>query len=574
MFDARVSVLAGQRWRCPSGVAVVAVMVVVVMSVLTACTTPPDAGPPDDGMAVSIDWAVGVLEVVSGASDCAALTVARSGPVGDVTLGVEGPLPPGVSVSFSPEVLGPGETTSRLTVTADAASVADHVDLTVVAVAAITEAKAALTLIVSRLLVMGRVVDGDGHAIPAVGVEAQGHTDVTGLDGSFLLPDIAVPYDVTPASRSLRVVHRYDGLTSPEPELVMFEPRFSSPDRYQAVASGLVLDGDPVPPGELVTICAEAVDANVDSPVARRAGMVPGAAHARPSHPTRRRLRAAAWARQAPAVTAPAGRRRSRASRNPTTAVATCARKNTTKRPTTSAIGQPSATGLPSRSERVDPRPAQTLNFGEYRQAMRRIVAQEYMTLDGVMQAPGGPDEDTSNQFPYGGWTAPFGGGDDPRAKQFMANVLAPADLLLGRKTFEIFESYWPDHAENWPGVMDVTKYVVSTTLDENEVADSRWPNSKLLRSTDEVEELRRSEGSHLKMWGSSVLVQSLLARGLIDELVLMTYPVLLGTGKRLFADRAEAGSYRLLESVVTSHGVYLAHYERAGRVQTGTVGE
>ena len=268
MFDARVSVPAGQRWWCRSGMTVVAGMVVAMMSVLIACTAPPDAGLPDDGMAVSLDLAVGVLEVVSGASESAALTVARSGPVGDVTLGVVGPLPAGVSVSFSPEFLGPGETTSTLTVTADAASEADHVELTVLATAGVTEAKAALTLIVSRLLVIGRVLDGDGNAIPAVAVEAQGHTDVTGLDGSFLLPDIAVPYAVTLASRSLRVVHRYDGLTSSEPELVMFEPRYSSPDRYQAVVSGLVLDGDPVPPGELVTICAEAVDANVDRPVA------------------------------------------------------------------------------------------------------------------------------------------------------------------------------------------------------------------------------------------------------------------------------------------------------------------
>src|SRR5690554_4117669 len=174
---------------------------------------------------------------------------------------------------------------------------------------------------------------------------------------------------------------------------------------------------------------------------------------------------------------------------------------------------------------------------------MRKIVAQEFITLDGVIQAPGGPEEDTSKNFPFGGWTAPFGGSDDSEASRFMSNVLAPADLLLGRRTFEIFEAYWPDHADNWAGVMDVTKYVVSTTLDESRVADSRWPNSELLKRTDDVEALKRFDGSQLKIWGSSVLVQSLLERDLVDELVLMTYPVVLGTGKRLFADGSMTGT-------------------------------
>lgn len=205
---------------------------------------------------------------------------------------------------------------------------------------------------------------------------------------------------------------------------------------------------------------------------------------------------------------------------------------------------------------------------------MRKIVAQEFITLDGVIQAPGGPEEDPTQNFPYGGWTAPFGGSGDSQGSQFMSNVLAPADLLLGRKTFEIFEGYWPDHADNWPGVMDVTKYVVSTTMDESRVANSRWPNSKLLKSTDDVEALKRSDGSQLKVWGSSVLVQSLMERDLVDELVLITYPVVLGTGKRLFAEGAHAGTYSLTDGVVASNGVFLAHYGRAGEVKTGTVGE
>jgi dihydrofolate reductase len=155
-----------------------------------------------------------------------------------------------------------------------------------------------------------------------------------------------------------------------------------------------------------------------------------------------------------------------------------------------------------------------------------------------------------------------------------MSIVLAPADLLLGRRTFEIFESYWPDHADNWPGVMDVTKYVVSTTMDEALVENSRWPNCRLLKSAGEVEQLKRSDGSQLKVWGSSVLVQSLLARDLVDELVLLTYPVVLGTGKRLFAGGSVAGTYRLLDGVVSPSGVYLARFGRAGDVKTGKVGE
>lgn len=204
---------------------------------------------------------------------------------------------------------------------------------------------------------------------------------------------------------------------------------------------------------------------------------------------------------------------------------------------------------------------------------MRRIVAQEFITLDGVMQAPGGPEEDPTNDFPYGGWTAPYFSAADEDASDFMSKHLAPSDLLLGRKTYEIFADYWPKHAEMWPGVLDVTKYVLSTTMNEQQVAGSGWRNSTLLTTVDEVEELKRSDGSDLKVIGSSVLVQSLLARELVDELVLMTYPVVLGTGKKLFADGAGPAAFRLSESVITANGVLLAHYQRSGEVGTGTVG-
>jgi len=204
---------------------------------------------------------------------------------------------------------------------------------------------------------------------------------------------------------------------------------------------------------------------------------------------------------------------------------------------------------------------------------MRRIVVQEFITLDGVMQAPGGPEEDPTNGFPHGGWTAPYFAAADAETSDFMSRHLTPSDLLLGRKTYEIFADYWPQHADLWPGILDVTKYVLSTTMDEQQVAGSGWSNSALLTNIAEVQALKGSDGSDLKVIGSSVLVQSLLAHDLVDELVLMTYPVVLGTGKKLFAEGAGSASFRLAESVVTSNGVLLAHYQKSGDVQTGTIG-
>jgi dihydrofolate reductase len=197
---------------------------------------------------------------------------------------------------------------------------------------------------------------------------------------------------------------------------------------------------------------------------------------------------------------------------------------------------------------------------------MRKFIVLSFITLDGVMQAPGGPDEDMSGDFQFGGWVAPFG---DDESGQFMQKLLAPADLLLGRKTFDIWENYWPQHASNWPGINDVTKYVLSKTRNE-----SQWSNCKFLHSAEEVKQLKTNSGSDIKIWGSSELVQLLLKLDLIDEFWLMTHPVILGRGKRLFAEDAVAGNYRMKESLVTSKGVIIANYQRNGEVKTGNAGE
>jgi dihydrofolate reductase len=200
---------------------------------------------------------------------------------------------------------------------------------------------------------------------------------------------------------------------------------------------------------------------------------------------------------------------------------------------------------------------------------MRKIIVQEFITLDGVMQAPGGPDEDTESGFTYGGWTAPYFNQADAEGNEFMAKWMQPADLLLGRKTFDIFAAYWPEHAEMWPGIMDVTKYCVSTTED-----NSDWQNSVFLKNIEDIKQLKESEGSELQVIGSGNLVQTLLKNDLVDELRLMTFPITLGTGKRLFEEGTIPAAFKMIESLVTKNGVIFASYERAGNIETGTVGE
>lgn len=187
------------------------------------------------------------------------------------------------------------------------------------------------------------------------------------------------------------------------------------------------------------------------------------------------------------------------------------------------------------------------------------------ITLDGIMQAPGGPEEDTSGAFKYGGWSAPYG---DEVGRKIVKKQMQPAAYLLGRKTFEIFASYWPEHADFWPGINEGTKYVVSRTMKKSD-----WKNTVFLESLAAIKNLKNSEGSDIQVWGSGKLVQLLLENDLVDELWLKIYPLTLGEGKKLFDNGTIPAAFTLMESLATPSGVIIANYKRAGEVRTGTIG-
>jgi dihydrofolate reductase len=201
---------------------------------------------------------------------------------------------------------------------------------------------------------------------------------------------------------------------------------------------------------------------------------------------------------------------------------------------------------------------------------MRKIIIQEFITLDGVMQAPGGPEEDKSSDFTYGGWTAPYFYEADEEAGKFMQNNMKTTDLLLGKKTYNIFADYWPEHADMWPGINDVTKYVVS-----DNPMELTWTNSELITGdvVARIKEIKVGDGSILKVIGSGNLAQTLFKNDLVDEMWLMIFPITLGTGKRLFGNGTIPASFTLTDSLVASNGVIFANYKRAGKVKTGTVG-
>lgn len=197
---------------------------------------------------------------------------------------------------------------------------------------------------------------------------------------------------------------------------------------------------------------------------------------------------------------------------------------------------------------------------------MRKIVVLEFLTLDGVMQAPGGPEEDTSGEFKFGGWTAPYF--DDFAGEAMSEQMKEPFSLLLGRKTFDVFAAYWPQHEDMWKGVNAATKYVVSNTL-----SSSDWENSVFIKGdvVEEIKKLKEGDGPDMQVYGSGKLVQTLMKNDLVDEFWLKIFPVTLGTGKRLFEEGTIPAAFKLIETKVSPSGVIFANYKRAGEVQTGS---
>jgi len=197
---------------------------------------------------------------------------------------------------------------------------------------------------------------------------------------------------------------------------------------------------------------------------------------------------------------------------------------------------------------------------------MRKIIVLSFITLDGVMQGPGGPTEDTSGNFTQGGWTVPYF--DDFLGTIMTEQISQPFDLLLGRKTFEIFASYWPQHEEEGAGINKATKYVASNTLTEHE-----WNKSVFLKGNvpAEIKKLKGQDGPDLQVHGSGELIQTLLKHDLVDEFWLKIFPVTLGMGKRLFHQGTIPASYTLLDSKTSPGGVIVATLRRAGEVKTGS---
>lgn len=199
---------------------------------------------------------------------------------------------------------------------------------------------------------------------------------------------------------------------------------------------------------------------------------------------------------------------------------------------------------------------------------MRKLVVSTFLTLDGVMQAPGGPEEDPTGGFTHGGWSVNYW--DDVMGQQMAEAMSRPFDLLLGRKTYEIFAAHWP-HVTDDPmaeTLNSATKYVASRTLDEVE-----WSRSTLIKDdvAEHVARLKNEEGPEIQVHGSWNLIQTLLKHDLVDEYRLWILPLVLGSGKRIFEDGTIAAGLKLVDSRTSSTGVLIARYERAGKPEYGS---
>lgn len=206
---------------------------------------------------------------------------------------------------------------------------------------------------------------------------------------------------------------------------------------------------------------------------------------------------------------------------------------------------------------------------------MRKLIVAEHISLDGVIQSPGGPKEDPSDNFQFGGWQAPF---DDEAIGQYVQDLHSqPFELLLGRNTYEIWAAYWP-HVKSDSGAGDIADKFNSVS---KHVATHRpdtldWQNSHALNGdlAGAIRALKKQDAANLLTWGSADIVRQLLAAGLVDELWLMIYPVVLGHGKRMFSDNSQPSAFTLVQSIITPSGVLLARYARSGEVRTGSYDE
>jgi dihydrofolate reductase len=201
---------------------------------------------------------------------------------------------------------------------------------------------------------------------------------------------------------------------------------------------------------------------------------------------------------------------------------------------------------------------------------MRKLLVTTFMTLDGVMQAPGGPGEDDDNGFAHGGWSVNYW---DATLDEAMSGVMGkPFDLILGRKTYDIFAAFWPNASEGEGAkpLNDATKYVASRGKPK-----LAWDKSVLIEGdvADAVAKLKEGAGPELQVHGSGNLIQTLLKHNLVDEFHLLVFPVVLGSGKRLFADGTVPSSLKLVDSKVSASGVMIGTYQLAGDVVTGTFG-
>jgi dihydrofolate reductase len=195
---------------------------------------------------------------------------------------------------------------------------------------------------------------------------------------------------------------------------------------------------------------------------------------------------------------------------------------------------------------------------------MRNLVVVNNLTLDGVMQSPGRPDEDTRGGFRHGGWARPYG--DEVMGRVMAERMAASGSLVLGRRTYEDFHGYWPKQTDNpfTPVLNQTTKYVASTTLSEPLV----WEHSVLLEgdAAEAVAGLKLQDGKDLVVLGSGKLTESLLRRDLVDQFVLLIYPLVLGTGRRMFPEGVPSSQLRLVDAIPTTTGVLIATYQPAGR--------